>query len=149
MNRPMKTLGQVYFLALIPCIGTAVAPWLFGPNVPVNLSLFVLWSFTILVVSSAAFWGYSVGLGKWVFLNGLCACLLVAFGFFAAVLALNAASQFAAISILAVLHWCAILWCNKSFRFGDDFLKQHHRFVWTLLATHMFVLFNVIYAMKA
>ncbi|MCR6651019.1 MAG: hypothetical protein NVV73_05715 [Cellvibrionaceae bacterium] len=143
-----QLLGRIYFIAVIPFFGGAVAPWIIGPSGGAEVPIFLLWSFTVLIFCAAGWLGFSVGARvKYAPLHtfvGLvvCGCAVGAF------LAVQTHKTFLAASVLTVLHWLHLWWLQKTGGLDKDALKQHRRFVWTVLACHMMVLLNMIYAVK-
>lgn len=148
-ERPLQqwsTLGRVYFLALIPFVGTVAAPWILGPGAALDNLVFVVWSFTVLVFCNAAHFGFGLGAKeRFIYLHGIIILVLCAFALTSLFLALRPAANFAGLALLTVSHWLSWLWLQKSRTLSTEFFKQHNRFVWTILACHMLVLFNVIY----
>jgi hypothetical protein len=142
-------LGRVYFLAAIPFLGAVLAPWILGPEGNNQGPSFVLWSFTVLIFSSAVSLGYSLGQNqKWLYLNGFIALLFAGLGLGCVLLAFTA-PQFAAVALLTVLHRFNWVWLQKSQALSAEFFKLHNRFVWTLLVCHMLVMLNLIYAVRS
>ncbi len=145
-SRVLQTLGRVYFFALIPFVGTALAPWISGPQAAVDIRIFMLWSFTLLIVFVAGFIGCCVQNLKYIYVQGLIGCVLIAAGLAAVIAGLTVGQDFSAVAILTLLHWASWVWAQKSQLLGGGFKKQHNRYLWALLTCQMFILFNLIYA---
>lgn len=144
----IQLMGRIYFIAIIPFFGGAIAPWIVGPTAGAEVPAFLLWSFTVLIFCSAGWFGFTVGtrprhaiLQMFVSL-ALCGVAIGAF------LAQQSQKLFVAAAILTLLHWLHLLWLQKTGGLNKDVLKQHQRFIWTVLACHMMVLLNLVYAVK-
>jgi|GEM_PF-3298794 hypothetical protein len=145
----VQLLGRIYFIAIIPFFGGAVAPWLLGPAVQADATEFMLWSFVVLIFCSAGWLGFKIGSGERFVALQLFISLAVCASAVAAALAARAKSPFIGVTLLTFLHWVNLVWLQKTGTLHKDILKQHQRFVWTLLACHMVVLWNLIYRMQA
>lgn len=148
-DRNVHLTGRIYFIAVIPFFGGAVAPWIVGPTDGAEIPAFLLWSFTVLIFCCAGWLGFTVSthprrspLQMFVSL-ALCG---IAVG---AILAQQNQKPFICATILTVLHWLHLLWLQKTGGLNKDILKPHQRFIWTVLACHMMVLLNLVYAVKA
>jgi hypothetical protein len=144
----IQLMGRVYFIAIIPFFGGAIAPWIVGPTASAEVPAFLLWSFTVLIFCVAGWFGFSSAshprcapLHLFISL-AICGCAIGAF------LAQQSQNSFVAAAILTVLHWLHLLWVQKAGSFDKEVLKQYRRFIWTTLACHMMVLLNMIYAVK-
>lgn len=144
----IQLMGRIYFIAVIPFFGGAIAPWIIGPSANAEVPVFLLWSFTVLVFCCAGWLGFNIGartphapLHTFVSLV-LCGCAV------GALLALQTQKPFLAAALLTVLQWLHLLWLQKTGGLEKEILKQHQRFIWTVLACHMVVLLNMIYAVK-
>lgn len=147
-NRLLVTLGRVYFFALLPFVGSAIAPWVLGPEAPVDLRILLLWSFTLLVLLTGIFLGYALVRRRFIYLHGFVACVVLVAAIGAMAAAMADVQLFAAVALMAVLHWAAWLWVQRAKLIAEALQKSHNRFIWTALTCHMFVLFNMVYAAK-
>lgn len=143
-----QLLGRIYFIAIIPFFGGAIAPWILGPAANADAAEFLLWSFTVLIFCSAGWFGFKVGAGeRFVTLHAFVS-LVISASAVGAWLVASAKTPFVGVALLTFLHWVHLLWLQKTQTIGKDVLKHHQRFVWTLLACHMVVLLNLIYLIK-
>jgi len=148
---PIKSaqlLGRIYFVAVIPFFGGAIAPWITGPSASAEVPIFLLWSFTVLLFCSAGWMGFSIGArARHAPLHTFVGLVISGFAV-GAFLALQTKKAFLAATILTVLHWLHLWWLQKTGSLDKEILKQHQRFIWTVLACHMVVLLNMIYVVK-
>lgn len=156
-TRPSPLLARVYFLALLPFLGSALAPWIAGPAATLDLRIFMLWSYTVMTIFltfifTAAVYGQrqkASGRGHgWVVLHGAIGGLLVAAGLTSVVMHMLGGSAFASVALMTVLQWGSWLWGKRSRSISTDYVAGHNRFVWAMLACHMFVLLNEIYRLQ-
>lgn len=144
----IQLMGRIYFIAVIPFFGGAIAPWIVGPTAGAEVPAFLLWSFTVVIFCSASWFGFSVAKNPrravlQMFVTfALCGIAIAAF------LAQQSQKPFIAAAILTIVHWLHLLWLQKTGALDKDVLKPHRRFVWTVLACHMMVLLNLVYAVK-
>lgn len=147
-----RMIGRVYFVAIIPFFGAAVAPWMLGHLDQRELPSLVIWSFTVLIFSAGAHTGAQLfRKSNAVFLHAFAATIISALGIAASFWAFTRAEYFAPVAFLILAHWLNFLWLKRSrlwLNIEPKIGKQHNRFVWTVLACHMFVLFNIISAAK-
>lgn len=147
-DKKILLAGRIYFIAVIPFFGGAIAPWILGPTAGAEVPAFLLWSFTILVFCSAGWLGFKLSTHPQRAPLHLFVGLLISGCAIAAFLAQQSGKPFAAAAILTVLHWLHLWWVQKDSNLNKDVLKQHQRFIWTALACHMMVLLNLVYAVK-
>lgn len=147
-SKNFQLMGRVYFISVIPFFGGAIAPWIIGPTANAEVPAFLLWSFTVLIFCSAGWFGFTVGThprraALQMFVSfALCGSAI------GALLAQQSQKSFVAAALLTLLHWLHLLWLQKTGGLNKDVLKQHQRFIWTVLACHMVVLLNMVYAVK-
>lgn len=152
MQRWLKMLGRIYFIAIIPFFAAAAGPWIFGSANNKELPVLLLWSFTVLVFVVASFVGALAQAGnKLIAGHLLVGMITVATALSALLLGVLGAFGFAATALLLVLHWTTLTWIKRSelwVTLDNNWQMQHNRFVWTIVACHMFVLLNVLYQMR-
>lgn len=148
-SRRQVLLSRIYFLAVIPFGGAVLVPWIFGPGATDPTFLFVVWSYTVSLFTTATSVGFALGRDEEsTHLHALVAVLTAAFGIASVLLIVAKGAAFAAVAVLMVVHWMAWLWMQKSRPINSETSRQHNRFVWTLLSCHMLVLLNLVYATR-
>jgi len=142
-----RLLGRIYFIAIIPFFGGAIAPWILGPAASTSAE-FVLWSFTVLVFCNAGWLGFQAGSGeRFIALHALVSLAICAAAV-GAYMTVGDSIPFVAVALLTFLHRVHLIWLQKTSRLAVEIMKQHRRFIWTLLVCHMMVLLNLIYLVK-
>jgi hypothetical protein len=147
-GKHFQLIGRMYFIAVIPFFGGAIAPWIVGPTAGAEVPAFLLWSFTVLIFCSAGWFGFTVAIRPMRTALQMFVSLALCGVAIGALLAQQSQKPFVAAAILTVLHWLNLLWLQKTGEVNKDVLKQHQRFIWTVLACHMVVLLNLVYAVK-
>jgi hypothetical protein len=146
--RSVQLLGRIYFVAIIPFFGGAIAPWILGPAATTAAAEFLLWSFVVLIFCSAGWLGFKIGAGeRFVALQLFVSMTLCAVAV-GAYLTARGKTPFIAVALFTFLYWTHLLWVQKTSHLCRELLKQHQRFIWTALACHMVVLLNLIYLVK-
>ncbi len=139
-------IGRIYFAAVLPFFGAAAGPWLLGSFQGREVPVFLLWSFTVLTFTAAGFLGaQSLAPTRLLKAHLAVALGLVAVGLLTVLFAESGLGLFAATLILLLLQWLNLAWMQKTSlwaRLSVDWAKQHHRFVWVVVACHMLVAFN-------
>lgn len=143
-----QLLGRVYFIAIIPFFGAAIAPWVLGPAAGAQVPEFLLWSFTVLIFCSAGGLGFRAGAGERFIALHAFVCLAICAAAVGAYFVGLDGQPFVAVALLTFLHWVHLLWLQKTGHLAKEVLKQHQRFIWTALVCHMVVLLNLIYSVK-
>jgi len=143
-----QLMERVYFVAIIPFFGGAIAPWILGPAANAEVPIFLLWSFTVLIFCTAGWLGFnSATRPKLAVLHTLVGLLITGLAV-SAFLAVQHQKVIIAAAIFTFLHWAHLWWVRKTNNVEGDFLKNHQKFVWTVLACHMMVLLNMVYLVK-
>lgn len=148
----IRLLGRIYFIAIIPFFGGALASWILPENQGAPAE-FLLWSFTLLIFCSAGWLGYTLGAGERLVALHTFVSLAIGAGAVAAYLVARAATAWG-LTLLLMAHGAHLLWVRKTSQPGQlllqrqpldpDILKQHQRFVWTLLACHAAVILSLL-----
>lgn len=150
--RNIRFMGQMYFISIIPFIGAAVVPWVLGPEAIQNSPLFLVWSVSVLIFICGGWLGYNLSESKRlsrihilvnvIFVTSAVACLLFS---------LKQSTPFSVVAILTFIHWLNLFWMQKTRSWSalpKEISKLHLRFIWTALACHMLVLFDLIYLIR-
>lgn len=148
-----RMAGRLYFLLVLPFFGAAVGPWMLGALDQRELPVLLLWSGVVFVFLLGLKMGaLLIAKDKYISLYALASLVLFALGLIALILGLTKQSFLVAVVLLGLCYWLDLLQLKRSViwsMLSDNIRRQHQRFVWTVLACQMFVLMNIVAALRA